>query len=238
MLSRAFIAIPLLLCPAAFAADIGLIDWDHCSNVHTDINGIEVWQTDLLAAGPQSPFSGSTGVTIGGTSASASYDFAYSPLGGTFDVSSIQAMTSTGRPFGRRSYVFGGLMLRPDVPVIVDFSGSITATMSLDGSGVGVSFNVDRLDTQTQLFWTGNGRQGFVGTHTWEVAGQFVLQPGVPYGVGYWLTLEGGEYDPAGVLEAAVGQARITLTAVPEPGALSALLLATLALVRRARHIV
>lgn len=235
MLCRALITISLLLCPAAFAENIGLVDWGHISHAYTDVAGIETWQTDELAAGPQSPFIGSTSAAVGGTSASAGYDFSYSPLGGTFDITSAHAITSTG--YETRSWVYGGLMLSPDVPVVVDFSGSITATMSLEQSSAVVSFSVVRIDDQTELFWIGNGQQGFVGTHTWDVADQFVIQPGATYAVEYWLGLDGGPYSPAGVLENGTGQATITLTAVPEPGTLSALMLAALAFARRGRHV-
>ncbi len=238
MLCRVLITISLLLCPAAFADNIGLVDWTHVSYAATDIDGIEAWQTDGLAAGPQSPFTGSTSAAVGGTSASAGYDFSYSPLGGTFDITSAHAITSTGYSWGEtRSWVYGGLMLSPDVPVVVDFSGSITATMCLDQSGAGVSFGVFRIDDQTELLWIGNGQQGFVGTHTWDVADQFVIQPGATYTVEYWLGLEGGPYSPAGVLENGTGQATITLSAVPEPGTLSVLMLAVLAFVRRSHHV-
>ncbi|MEP0846421.1 MAG: PEP-CTERM sorting domain-containing protein [Phycisphaerae bacterium] len=228
MLCRALIAIPLLLCPAAFAENIGLVDWTHVSYAATDIDGIEAWQTDTLPVGPQSPFTGSTSAAAGGTSASAGYDFSYSTLGGTFDITSAHAITSTGNDWERRSWVYGGLVLSPDVPVVVDFSGSIDANLSLPESGAGVSFSIVRIDDQVELFQIGDGA---------AVAGQFVIQPGAAYAVDYWLGLDGAPYGPPGVLEDGTGQAAITLTAVPEPGTLSALILAALAFARRGRHV-
>lgn len=230
MLCRVLIAIPLL-CSAAFAANIGLVDWTHVSYAATDIDGIEAWQTDTLPVGPQSPFAGSTSAAVGGTGASAGYDFAYSALGGTFDITSAHVITSTGHDWETRSWVSGGLMLSPDVPVVVDFSGSITATTSLDQTSAGVSFSIYRL--AEQVFWAGAGGQGYVGTHTWNVADQFSLEAGATYSVYYHLDLGNYPFSPGGVVENATGHAVLTLTAVPEPNTLSALMLATLAFVRR-----
>lgn len=227
MLRRALITISLLLCPAAFAENIGLVDWGHVSHAYTDVAGIETWQTDELAAGPQSPFIGSTSAAVGGTSASAGYDFSYSPLGGTFDITSAHAITSTGYDWETRSWVYGALVLNPDVPVVVDYTGSIAANLILDESGAGVRFSIVRIDDQVELLWIGNA---------WDVAGQFVIQPGATYAVEYWLGLDGGPYSPPGVVEDGTGQAAITLTAVPEPGTLSALLLAALACASRSRR--
>lgn len=228
MLRRVLIAIPLLLCPVAFAANIGLVDWTHVSYADTDIDGIETWQTDSLPVGPQSPFVGSTIAAVGGTSASAGYDFAFSALGGTFDITSAHAITSTGHDWERHSWVYGGLLLSPDVPVVVDFSGLITAHLSLDQSGAGVSFGIVHINDQAELFQIGDAA---------AVAGQFLIQPGAAYAVEYWLGLDGGPYGPAGVPEDATGTATITLTAVPEPGTLSALMLAALTFVRSSRRL-
>lgn len=238
MFRRVLVAMPLLLCPAALAADIGLLDWSHVSYAYTDIDGFEAWETDAVPVGPQSPFVGSTSATVGGTSASAGYDFAYSQLGGTFDITSAHTLISTGHDWERRSWVYGGLMLTPDVPVITDFGGSITATTSLDQTSAGLSFSVVRMDDQTQLFWIGDGGQGYVGTHIWDVADQFVIKPGATYSVEYWLGLDGGPFDPAGVIEDATGQATITLTAVPEPTTISALMLAALSFGVRLRRVI
>lgn len=236
MLWRLLTAIPLLLGPAAFSADMGLLGGDLHSQIYTDIDGDVVWQMDTLTFVPQSPFTGATGTAAGGTSASGGYDFEFSALGGTFDIASAHTTVSTGTySSGRHSYVYGALMLSPDVPVVVDLLGSITATMSMDESSAYVYFTIVR-NNEADLYSIGNGGQGAGGTRTWNAAGQFVIQPGATYTVEYFLRLDCGQSVPAGIVEDATGQATITLSVVPEPGTMLALVLAALAFIGRSRR--
>lgn len=235
---------PRMLAPAACCALFGVV----CAEANASLIAVSYWSLDttVIRSTPQgvqtdgaffdqvqNPFVGSHFATIGLSTASSAYDFAWNDAGGSFRInvahraednsgSLIQSSSSGSIGFSTTR----DLLLTVDAPYSYDMPAyGMDANMS-----IGVS---DR--PPTQHYFIGSAYQDtFLQSPlsgTLLVQGQSILPGGQTYNLSYLIRLN--TRGTSGLFANGSGYFHFTLQEVPEPSTLALLLPAALTLRRR-----
>lgn len=206
-------------------------DWNLTVGVHDASTGEVDFHSFLTV---QNPFQDSHAISVGNSTAEASYDFAWSAGAGTFSLeSALQANFVDSAILVSSSS--GRIRVSPSVYLTVGLTGAYTYDLPPDMMQTRFRMAVLDLDTSETLFVATHEDDTFNGypaAGTFTIDGEVTLPAGHSYSLKYWMRISTWTGPPE-VFGTASGWVSFQLT--PEPATATLLLLPAAVLVCRRR---
>lgn len=183
----------------------------------------------------ENPWSASHSASLGISFAAASYDFAWSPAGGSFLISGSNA--AAGNPVNLFSACEGSIIIETTSPYLLNLEGLYNYQLASGDREARLNIRVRDVTLGQSLYsHTSTARPitGDPATGTFQQMQELTLTPGHRFSLSYFMALDSYSGNP-NVVSTGDGFVQFTLTAIPEPASAALVALGLPRLRRRAR---